>query len=693
MATFFKYAERNAESRIDWAEVGADMSEMVRDEGRIRQEKKDALLKQSRDFTEYAVNPPMGDHGGFNTQVTDYAANTQEYALMVENLVKSGQMNLREYTNIRANLKQGTEEAFSIAEEYNAQFKEMQERGEIDPETGFPTSQNYEQYVLGTVQGFGNYANHRLWINPVDGVVNLGKMVMNEETGVMEMSTEIGDSQPVNGLRNRVNSQYNYYNLGNSTDGMVSTLGKIVEATMEGDVKTTEDPREGAEFQKALDNFVGSQTTIPTNVSSVLTNTLGINPNTGVPYGFTDDPAKAAADKNLILSIANPLQPASGLPMPAFGVDLKEVLKDAGLSPAQVNSVIANNEAQMKAAEDAIRIDVLSKLDKIETPRTEFNNEKARIEAGRAYEQTELAVTNLADIFAGETQSKVNSALGFIQGLARKKDPTVSRLYIDPENPDLVLVEHKDAEGNITRTEPYDKGENLEDFVVGISSTLIPGMVDLEKALEASGIRDGVRTKTNFVGAAGDSRVIASPVIPSFGEQIPNRPKGDELTPSEAHDYLFEDTSSAMSKVNAEADFFSIIGVENAEVTFRDENSTIGNRRFDTGIVGGRPGDFQDNSAIEIMVPGAMTMSIIIPDNNKAEFKAVNRLIVEALRSGKVLTPNDFSNLIKDFGSYNNSKMAGILGMTWNNGKGPQPEAVKPVVKTAKSASGGNTRL
>ena len=372
------------------------------------------------------------------------------------------------------------------------------ERGEIDPETGFPTSQNYEQYVLGTVQGFGNYANHRLWINPVDGVVNLGKMVMNEETGVMEMSTEIGDSQPVNGLRNRVNSQYNYYNLGNSTDGMVSTLGKIVEATMKGDVKTTEDPREGAEFQKALDNFVGSQTTIPTNVSSVLTNTLGINPNTGVPYGFTDDPAKAAADENLILSIANPLQPASGLPMPAFGVDLKEVLKDAGLTTEQVNSVIANNKAQMKAAEDAIRIDVLSKLDKIETPRTEFNNEKARREAGQALKKTEDAVTNLAEIYYGD-QDSLNSALGFVQAL----DPTVSRVYIDPANPDLVLVERKDSKGNITQMEPFVKGDSVEEFVKSIVTTLVPGVVDIDKALANSGISKQDRAKTSFVRSSG----------------------------------------------------------------------------------------------------------------------------------------------------------------------------------------------
>ena len=680
MATFFKYAERNAESRIDWAEVGADMSEMVRDEGRIRQEKKDALLKQSRDFTEFAVNPPMGEHQGFNGQVTDYAANTQEYALMVENLVKSGKMNLREYTNIRANLKQGTEEAFSIAEEYNTQFKEAMERGEIDPETGFPTSQNYEQYVLGTVQGFGNYANHRLWINPVDGVVNLGEMEMNEETGLMEMSTKTGSSQPVNGLRNRVNAKYNYYNLGNSTDGMVSTLGKIVEATMEGDVKTTEDPREGAEFQKALDNFVGSQTTIPTNVSSVLTNTLGINPNTSVPYGFTDVPEEAAADPNLILSIANPLQPASGLPMPAFGVDLKEVLKDAGLTTEQVNSVIANNKAQMKAAEDAIRIDVLSKLDKIQTPRTEFNNEKARREAGQALKKTEDAVTNLAEIYYGD-QDSVNSALGFIQAL----DDTVSRVFIDPANPNEVIVERKDDKGNITQMEPFVKGDSVEEFVKSIVTTLVPGVVDIDKALANSGISKQDRAKTSFSGAAGDSRTPTSPVIPTFDEPIPGRPDDDPMTPSEVHaDEFLDIGTNVSSQTNAETSFFSRIGITNAEVTPRKE------KEIQKGILDSS----WDNDAVEIMIPGVMTMPILIPDNNTDEYEAVNRLILNAIRNGTTLTPNDFAAVITDFDQYNNASMARlVLGIEWQDGKGPQPAAVTPGVTPAgKSASGGNTR-
>ena len=46
--TYFKYAEKNANSRINWADVGADMSAMISEEARVREEKKSAIDKDIR---------------------------------------------------------------------------------------------------------------------------------------------------------------------------------------------------------------------------------------------------------------------------------------------------------------------------------------------------------------------------------------------------------------------------------------------------------------------------------------------------------------------------------------------------------------------------------------------------------------------------------------------------------------------
>ena len=40
MATYYKYAERSADSQVNWAEVGKGISDMLADEVKIREEKK-----------------------------------------------------------------------------------------------------------------------------------------------------------------------------------------------------------------------------------------------------------------------------------------------------------------------------------------------------------------------------------------------------------------------------------------------------------------------------------------------------------------------------------------------------------------------------------------------------------------------------------------------------------------------------
>ncbi|HHZ81990.1 MAG TPA: hypothetical protein EYN64_04625, partial [Flavobacteriales bacterium] len=655
MGTYYKYAERNAETRINWAEVGKDMTDMVREESRIRQEKKAAIDQQSREFGEYMANPPMGEHQGFNEFTTQFAADSQEYSLMVEGLVKSGQINVRDYTNIRANLQQGAAEAFTISEEYNKHYEDAMQRGEIDPATGYPSSQAYEQWVLGTAQGFGNYSNHRLYINPTDGRVNLGTL---DDKG--RIKKEIGSYIPVNGLRNRVQTKYDYFNTDKTTGDIAGQLGQVIEVIKKGGVLTREDTTEHEDFKSALDNFVGAQFAIPTNVSSILTNSLGTNPDTQAPYDFTDSPKEAAENPNLILSIANPMQPDSGIPMPAFGVDLREVLKDTGLTETEIQAVIDNNEAQVKAAGDALKIGVKSKLDYKEEATPIFKQTKDDRKIASDVKETETAITNLGYIYNG-TEDQFNSAIGFIQGL----DPSISRVYVDEKDPNLVWVEKRDTKGNIITMEPFPKGDNIDDFVVSIITTLVPNAVDVEKALANSGI-DRNAAKTTHAGVAGESRKPVAPVIPTFDEKLDADDEYSD-TPAGVHAEEFKGIGARDGKKlsNAETSFFSKIGIPNAKVTYLDEG------KIEAGIIGSN----WDNDAVQIMIPGVMTMPIMIPDNNTStQYEKINRIILDAIRNGTVLTPNDFKSVIDDFAQYNNTTMAEkVIGLEWNGGMGPQP--------------------
>ena len=127
--TYFKYVERNAEDQINWAEVGKNMSDMLRNEAAAREEKKAALEEDSREYGEILSNNPTGNYDASNTFSSTYANSQQEYRLLQDRLFKSGQLSLRDYTRNRQNGKDGTTEiVYSLAREYEKEFNDKMKR-------------------------------------------------------------------------------------------------------------------------------------------------------------------------------------------------------------------------------------------------------------------------------------------------------------------------------------------------------------------------------------------------------------------------------------------------------------------------------------------------------------------------------------------------------------------------------------
>jgi hypothetical protein len=50
MASYINYAEKQAASQINWAEISKNLSDTLYKEAEIRQEKKDAIDKASREY-------------------------------------------------------------------------------------------------------------------------------------------------------------------------------------------------------------------------------------------------------------------------------------------------------------------------------------------------------------------------------------------------------------------------------------------------------------------------------------------------------------------------------------------------------------------------------------------------------------------------------------------------------------------
>jgi hypothetical protein len=228
MATYYKYAERSAESQINWAEVGKDMSDMLKEETRIREEKKAAIDAASREFGKTLANPPQGQHKGANQWALEYADNASKFMLMQDKLLKSGQMKLKDYTVARQNILDGTDNAFNLTKDYQSVFADKMERYKTDK------SQDLEQWLMGQVEGYSDFNKSQLYINPTDGTLSVAmkekKIVDGKEVYVMNQNPNQFTS--ISTLKNQIAGKYDKFDTNSATDIFVKGLGEEVTSAV-----------------------------------------------------------------------------------------------------------------------------------------------------------------------------------------------------------------------------------------------------------------------------------------------------------------------------------------------------------------------------------------------------------------------------------------------------------------------------
>ena len=331
MATKIGYVSRDPSEQINWAEVGANFTGMLKEEARVREEKKAEIDKATREMEKVLENSPTGDSKNMNEWALDYAADAQKELLMVNTLLKSGQLKPQDYTVIRQNLADGTDQAFTLAQEYQTEFSEKTARAAADPGTTvgpdgktITGSQELETFLMGTVEGFGNFTKSKLMITPRTGKVMVG--FINDKG---EVESDPNKLVGINNLRNRIKAKFDAYDMdaaiakakagafgafsvvsgdlgGLYQKGMIVTakgaqlrnaagLAKLVEQG----VMTAEEAKLLGDIQATENSWAESQLSNSYNTTSLLTNNLGgIAPN-GKMYTFTLEPSEE--DENHIL--------------------------------------------------------------------------------------------------------------------------------------------------------------------------------------------------------------------------------------------------------------------------------------------------------------------------------------------------------------------------------------------------------
>jgi len=322
MATYFKYAEREADSQINWAEIGKNMSDMLKEQNRIREEKKAEIDKASQEYGELLSNPPQGEFKAMNQWTIEYANDYQQNRLMQDKLLKSGQLKVRDYMIMRQNSTDGTNQLFDLSKQYQEVYKtKMDRRGAGD-------NQLLEMKLMADAEGLANFMNTKAYINPTDGTVSIGKMVTGPD-GVKKMSDNPNDFMSVVALGNSIKDNYDRFKSTEAVAGYVEGLGEqwdvitdIKNKYQRGTVSSTLDitQRENLpadaqgvimKFEEAETKWLSGFLSDELHVTSILTEDIKMAPN-GKPYDYTWSEEEAKANPEMILLKNN----SAGRPVP-----------------------------------------------------------------------------------------------------------------------------------------------------------------------------------------------------------------------------------------------------------------------------------------------------------------------------------------------------------------------------------------
>jgi len=285
MASYYKFAERQADSFVNWAEIGKGITDMIQTEVAIRDQKRAAIDQATRDNLKKIAEAPVGSHEGLNTWTLNYADSAREAILLQDRLLKQGILKLKDYTVMRQNLNDGTDELFGVIKNFQNTYKQKRDRlVSTDPKN---RSQQIEMDLLAYTEQFGDFSKSMAIIDPRNFTVNVGLMEPDPDNqGVMKVGKQIATTSF---LRKIQDTKVDYFDADAAADSISKGMGKYVRATiaemssLQGKVVTKEGIKNSTEYNKIIETALKGVFSNPFNMTSILTENL-VQDDQGRPY-------------------------------------------------------------------------------------------------------------------------------------------------------------------------------------------------------------------------------------------------------------------------------------------------------------------------------------------------------------------------------------------------------------------------
>jgi hypothetical protein len=223
--SYFGYVEREADSYVNWADVGRTITNTVDEIDRVRTEKKAAIDAAYKEELQRINDKPIGQKDDVNKWTIDMAYNAAENLKIQNNLLKSGKLAVKDYAIYLQNTSDSIKNLYGTVEKIQTAFQERLERqaNKENQKIEMWDGQDLEQYGKLTDLGANFNINGNLTFSRLETVTEDGKTITRAKPGSENLLS-------VNQLAGAVSTKYNYYDYLADADDFIKRLGEGITA-------------------------------------------------------------------------------------------------------------------------------------------------------------------------------------------------------------------------------------------------------------------------------------------------------------------------------------------------------------------------------------------------------------------------------------------------------------------------------
>lgn len=330
MATYFGYVEREADSYVNWADVGRNMSATIDNIQRVRDEKKALIEKAYREDLDYIQSRPSGEHETLNAWSLNFGNTSAENLKLKYSQLKQGKITVNDFVTFRQNLSDSVEKIYTVNSQLQEAFKKVNDR------TKAGENQELERATKVLLEKYGALENTLPYVNGLTGSVAIGLTEITKDAEGKEMrKLRQGDDAYLTPqqLQAAAMQEFNAYNEQADLDKWVEGTGEVVQdlreiggETLAGLIVSVTDVTSEAILAKAKNLPEGSKLSAaemdqlekyvktfnegeasyidgilanPYNASALLTDRIKINPKTKQPYNIVFNKADQKTSNDL----------------------------------------------------------------------------------------------------------------------------------------------------------------------------------------------------------------------------------------------------------------------------------------------------------------------------------------------------------------------------------------------------------